>query len=116
MNSLLERLLGRPIQQITIYWEKGGDTATHMVSGNDVQRFVKATLELHYKPGKNPHNGMETTKVVKITARSLRHDGPFWWSTPGLKDNDDPKGAVIWSWEYAEEVLWEHPEKKVTDS
>jgi len=115
MTSLLERLLKRPLQQITLYWE-GGDTTTYIVAGNDVQRFVKASLELYYKPGKNPHSGLEAGKVVKITAQSLSPTGPYWWSTPGLKDNNDPNGAVIWEWGFTEEILWEHPEKKVADS
>lgn len=94
------------LRQVTLHWRKG-EPSTHIVSESDFAKFLEATLELHHDPGINPHNGGETSRVVKITSRSLRPDGPFWWTVPGLKENFDPKGAKIWMWTLNEETVWE---------
>jgi len=52
---------------------------------------------------------LKTAEVIKITTRSLRPRGPYWWSTPGLKKNGNIRGAVTWDWDDDEEILWENP-------
>ncbi len=92
------------LKEVTVHFENGS-TSAYLVSQSDLDRFLKATLELHHDPGVNPHSGGTTDKVVKITSRTLQSKGRFWWSTPGLKANDDPKGAEILEWS-KEEILW----------
>lgn len=93
------------LKKVTLHWKEGG-TTEYLVFDRDLAKFIKATLELHHCPGINPHTGKKTAKVIKITSRSLVSLGRFWWSTPGLKENDDPNGAEIWDWSSPEEILW----------
>lgn len=70
--------------------------------------MVTATKKLHHKPGINPHNKGETAKIGAILSQPLEATGPYWWSTPDLQNNGDPRGAKIWSWNSdKEEVLWQ---------
>lgn len=86
-----------PISEVELHFA-GGNIATHMVPTSEVSAFVEASKRLHHSPGINPHSGGQTAKVWKITSRGMRIDGPFWWSTPDLGNNDDPAGARILRW------------------
>lgn len=51
----------------------------------DVETFIKATLELHWKPGINPHaSGGKLANVWSIEVTKLDGLQAYWWSTPGL--------------------------------
>jgi hypothetical protein len=60
-----------------------------------VGTFVEASKRLHWKPGKNPHNGANTAKIHRITVAELGARGPYWWTVPSLHANGDPAGARI---------------------
>lgn len=90
---------------VKLYME-GGPTA-HIVAESDLYTLLTATLELHFEPGVNPHNHNKTSEIQFITAQVLRPQGPYWWSTPGLQDNEDPHGAVIFDWEMSPTLLWQ---------
>lgn len=87
---------------VTVYFE-GTTQSVHFVTSNELERLLEATVELHHDPGINPHNQGKTARAVRITGRKIRMDkrkvhayGPYWWSTPGLANNDDPRGAKIY--------------------
>lgn len=108
MDTLAEGLI-----EVTLYFE-GGLKDKYIVREEDLQSFLKTTLELHYDPGINPNSpsGSKAAPVIKITGQSLRPTSSYWWSTPGLGKNDDQKGVVIWHWRGVDEVLWERPRTK----
>jgi hypothetical protein len=71
-------------------------TNDHMIRKEDLDKFVEASKQLHYNPGKNPHNGGNAKPICAITVETdLRWTGPFWWTTPGLKRNGDPAGVQL---------------------
>lgn len=78
---------------------EGGKTSEHLVLEGDVDKFVDASIRLHHDPGVNPHNAKKAARVETICVSRLRASGPFWWSTPDLKKNSDPSGAVIFRWQ-----------------
>jgi hypothetical protein len=84
---------------------------THFVRECDVEKLVQASLKLHYKPGINPYNGVETARLYRILVAPLRIDGPFWWSTPNLENNEDPSGARIIQGG-VDSVAWKDPDYK----
>ena len=106
---------------ITSYWQESDHPSTQVVRASHLGRFVVATLQLHHRPGINPHNGEKCAKLAKLTVRRLwkeaskvRASGPYWWSTPGLRWNDDPRGAKIYydvtpeeCGHLPEEVIWQ---------
>lgn len=94
---------------VKIYVEfESGTESVYIIQESDVDKFVAATLELHYNPGKNPHNDVVTSRVKKITKKALVKAGPYWWSTPGLQDNYDPNGVAIYDF-VESEVIWTPP-------
>lgn len=76
------------------------------VHKNSVDKFVEASMELHYQPGINPHNGGRAGKITRISVAKPDISGPYWWSTPGLQQNYDPEGVPIIDW-YDSDVIWE---------
>lgn len=78
---------------------ESGRAREHLVIESDVDKLVDASIRLHHDPGVNPHNGKKAAKLETICVSRLRASGPFWWSTPGLKKNSDPNGAVIFTWQ-----------------
>lgn len=101
---------------VSVYFR--GDVKPHcfIVFNKDLKKFIDATLELHYKPGINPHvkhDGKEKVEkpveAIKLTTQEIYPKCPYWWSTPGLQKNDDPNGATIWDWS-TETTVWERPE------
>ena len=88
--------------KVTMYFHDD-TTSEHIISSDEVERFSEACMRLHSYPGINPYNGGAAKKVKRITKKDLlsNHDdmlagGPYWWSTPSLK-NHDPAGARVWS-------------------
>ena len=88
---------------ITMYFHDD-TTSEHIISSDEVERFSEACMRLHSYPGINPHNGGLPKKIKRITRKDLlsQHDdmlpgGPYWWSTPDLKNNHDPAGAKVWT-------------------
>ena len=62
----------------------------------------KACVELHYKPGINPHSGTKTKEIERIEVTDFRvaklvSGGAQWWTTPGLKSSKK-KGADVLFW------------------
>lgn len=97
--------------RVRLYMDRNNpyNATEHITEGGlDALHLVNASLELHYDPGVNPHNGKSAAPVWKITVSQLRKDGPYWWSTPGLQHNYDPNGATLYAWSQ-EKVLWERP-------
>lgn len=82
------------VRKVTLYYI-GRSPAFYLIAAAQVDTFVEASKRLHWKPGKNPHNGEEAAKVWKITVAELEARGPYWWSVPDLQNNGDPNGAQI---------------------
>lgn len=82
------------IRQVTLCFV-GSTPTSYLIPAAEVDTFVAAAKRLHWKPGKNPHNGEEAAKVWQITVSKLEQRGPFWWTVPDLQNNGDPRGAHI---------------------
>ena len=80
------------VRQVSLYYI-GGAPTSYLIPIGEVDRFVEASKRLHWRPGKNPHNGADAAKIWKITVSSLELRGPFWWTVPDLQKNGDPAGA-----------------------
>ena len=111
----LKSLIFRRFIRVTLHFENRS-TSEYIVALGELRKFLKATLQLHYSPGINPHNNRKTCRVVKITVQDIRNknlkpEGIYWWSTPGLTCN--PCGAIIWSLPEEENseqrILWKQP-------
>lgn len=96
--------------QVALYFHLGKDVepTTHIVAMSELGTFLAATLELHFSPGVNPHSRVRCSRVLCITSADMVADGPFWWTVPGLRDNDDPRGAVVFRWT-SPVVIWHAP-------
>lgn len=122
---------GNELILFRLYYKDGG-MAEHIIMRNHLERMLEATLQLHWKPGRNPYNNRKTSVARRITISTQRENiktgvsaegqGPYWWSTPGLMDNDDQRGALIFKeppilkWSLKEEIIWENPKAgKVTE-
>ena len=97
----------RDLRLIKIYWSGIKDITTYYILQKDIEKFLQATIALHHSQGKNPHNGRETNKINRITSQKPSA-GRYWWTTPNLKNNDDPNGALIINFS-SEEELWTAP-------
>ena len=74
-----------------------------------VDRFVLASKLLHHEPGVNPHNKKITSKIIRITLGEPSVDGPYWWTTPDLQNNNDTKnGAMVYDFGHWR-TIWETP-------
>lgn len=82
------------VRKVTLCWVESAPTS-FLVAESDVDTFVEATRRLHWKPGRNPHNGGECSKIWRITVATMEMRGPFWWTVPDLQNNGDPRGARI---------------------
>lgn len=82
------------VRKVTLYYI-GTTPSSFLIPAAEVDRFVDASKRLHWKPGRNPHNGCEASKVYQITVGTMEARGPFWWTTPDLQNNGDPAGARI---------------------
>lgn len=82
------------VRKVTLYWVETAPTS-FLVAESDLNTFVEATKRLHWKPGRNPHNNAECSKIWRITVAKMKMRGPFWWTVPDLGNNDDPRGARI---------------------
>lgn len=82
------------VRQVKLYWIKSAPT-DYMVLSSEVDTFVEATKRLHWKPGINPHNKHECSKIWRITVAPLDFRGPFWWTVPDLQNDNDPLGSRI---------------------
>lgn len=85
------------VRQVTMYFVSGGWTS-YLMAQSDVDVFIEASKRLHWRPGRNPHNGVEAAKIWRISVAEFVITGPFWWSTPDLQNNHDPRGASIIQW------------------
>lgn len=102
------------IRRVTLHWRDGGpfDAPTsYLIPASEVDRFVEASKRLHFKPGKNPHNGGKTKRIWRITVAELELHGPFWWTTPDLMENGDPAGAHTLD-SYHEREVWADEETR----
>lgn len=99
------RINASPVVMVSIYFEGVRTPTEHMVLGTEWQKFVYATLRLHYVPGVNPHNNVHTARASRIVIKYLRASGPYWWSTPHLEKSFDPAGASILSWSQSIEIF-----------
>lgn len=106
MSESLKRSVGKlgdprisEMRQVVIHY-RNLRPSTYLIHQCEVERFVEASKQLHSDPGLNPHNGNLCAKVWKITVTPVRATGPFWWTTPGLQNNDDPRGAHVFNGDY----------------
>ena len=110
------RLLGE-IRAVTLEFLSGRQS-TYLVPKEEVDAFVEAAKELHYKPGINPHNRVKTAPITVISVGELTFRdgfcGPYWWTTPGLAENGNPEGArcVSASGSGATEIVWSLSEEE----
>lgn len=84
------------VRRVTLHWRRAGpfDARTsYLIPTNEVEKFIEASKQLHFNPGRNPHNGRKTRRIWRITVAELDLHGPFWWTTPNLRENYDPVGA-----------------------
>lgn len=91
-------------RRVVIHWKEKAGSDEHIVLAEEAEIMQQACHKLHVDPGVNPHNGNATSPATSITIEPLGDDidprllkayGPYWWSTPDLQDNDDPRGAVV---------------------
>jgi hypothetical protein len=82
---------------------------SYLIPAAEVERFVEASKRLHWRPGRNPHNGVHAALIWQITVAELKLHGPFWWTTPDLQNNGDPAGAHTIDG-YLDKVVWEDRE------
>jgi hypothetical protein len=91
--------------RIVELWFKDGSPQKHIVHQDDVDKFVEATLKLHFKPGINPHvtdGDNKTSRVSQIWVFPIVNQGGYWWSDPELKSNtgahiyDSGLGKIAW--------------------
>ena len=92
------------VRQVTLYFVTG-PAATHMVLASELDRFIEASKQLHFRPGKNPHNGASAAAIYQIGVAPLKLEGPYWWATPGLGENGDLSGARVIDG-YSERTVW----------
>ena len=95
------------LSKVTLCYEDS--SSEYLVAESDLLRFLAAALELHYEPGRNPHSNFDTAQALAITVVQLRPQGPYWWTTPGLQENYDNKGAVVFCWDPVPVVVWQRP-------
>lgn len=116
-NAYLDATSDSPeLQQLAIgnfrqvAWRyEDGSVHEEIVHLEHVERMIQAVKDLHYQPGVNPHNGASAAKAVAIYVGKPNLDGPYWWTTPGLKDNYDfDHGAMTIDWDH--ELVWERPD------
>lgn len=106
---MLEIIQATDLRLVRLYWKEGGSSLEHIVAVQELNRFVQASLALNHKPGRNPHINGKTAQVGAITVTLLRPYGPYWWTTPDLQNNEDPKGARTYDWDVVEEEVWRLP-------
>jgi hypothetical protein len=99
---------GRDLNRLTLGFdlEDESKNVNYLVNDGDLVDLAQASLELHYKPGRNPSNDQPTAKLLYLALNRLQPTGPYWWSTPGLRET--PEGAVVWDWR-GDVVLWVRP-------
>ena len=85
------------LRKVILYF-CGGGCSEHIVKTTDLAKFIEASQRLHYEPGINPHNGKVTARLSCIEVSKLVSGGPYWWSTPSLKENGDPDGVEVFFW------------------
>ena|SRR5271166_5419859 len=83
----------------------------HYMMESQVATFLQATLELHYQPGINPHNGNTAALLWEAKVGKLEQPVSYWWCVPGLHKNHDQAGAQISS--FVHKSLWVHPDLQV---
>lgn len=85
-------------RKIEVYYV-GSSPASYLLHVDDIDKFVKATVKLHFKPGINPHQtdkrARKCAKIWKIEVQKLGFKGPYWWTMPNLGCNDETDGARI---------------------
>ena len=111
--------IAKNLRRVELHWEHGEKPTVHIVSEQELQRLIKATVKLHHHPGVNPHvkdRDAKTAQVAKIIVQRLVSSGPYWWSTPNLQENGDPNGATLWDWSIVTETVWEKPQIPVSSN
>ena len=89
MHAAFEQRPEALLNQLTLGFDLEDDAKNrhHLVVDDDVMKLVEASLELHYKPGRNPHNGTPAARVLYLELNRLM------WTTPGL--DEEGEGAEI---------------------
>lgn len=95
-------------RQVTIRWMDSDGFANHIVHKDEVDAFVKATVQLHHSPGINPYNGNVCAVAAEIFVSSFEATPPVWWSTPGL-GTERAQGATVFDPQNGQQV-WINPD------
>ncbi len=101
--AILQKATEPAFKNVILTFE-GDLRSEHIIREDELETFLKASIRLHYSPGMNPHNKKRTAVLTSIKIGSLVPTGPFWWSTTNLKENYNPRGAKIWTWEEEKEI------------
>lgn len=109
LTSTVDSSAGLVKVSLHFSFAEGKHPTERIVAFHQLEKFLLAILELHFSPGLNPHNRNEAAEVQCITTATLQPRGPYWWSTPGLQENNDPNGVVIFSWEMTPRIAWLRP-------
>ena len=100
----LKKARPEDLRVVVIKWKDGGKDRRDIVFAEEAEAMRVANSHLHINPGKNPHNGITANPADRIeiepvepgiAIHRLEPNGPYWWSTPDLQNNNDPRGAVI---------------------
>lgn len=104
--------------KVSVFYTFEGEytPSEYIVAVHQLEKFLLATLELHYNPGHNPHNRNKAAPVQLITTAVMKPAGPYWWSTPGLQENYDSDGVVIFNWDIVPNIAWLRPGAELPSS
>lgn len=98
------KLSPNAFRRVVIHWKENLEGTEHIVLAKEAKIMQLACHRLHVDPGINPHTRTAASPATSVTIEPLGDNvdtkwlyatGPFWWSTPDLQDNDNPKGAVV---------------------
>jgi len=82
-GASLDRVSAAALRVVSLDWIDGRSTE-HMVIVDQLDVFVEACKRLHFSPGVNPYNGVETARIWRLRVAELRGYGPYWWAKSEL--------------------------------
>ncbi len=93
-GAALNRVNAADLRVVSIDW-KDGNSTEHIVIAEQLDVFLEACKRLHFRPGINPHNGVETARMWRLRVAELRAYGPYWWAKPGLDETPSDGAFTI---------------------
>jgi hypothetical protein len=98
------------LRRVGLYFKGGDRPAEHFMHQDQVETFLKACLELHYQPGRNPYTGGKTSELWYVVSESISEPTQYWWTTLGLGKTRPALGALVSSFSSNYTRLWTHPD------